>query len=383
MHLRNEFKKIILLFIGWRIYLVLVSLIASSFVPLASQDRFLGGGWDLYSLAPGFFGWANFDGEHYLSIAIFGYKALEQAFFPIYPKLIALFIKPDLTNLSSVYISATMIGLVISNLSFFLSLVLLWDLIRLDYKQDIAWWVLIMMIVFPTSFYYGSLYNASLYLFLVISTIYAARRQKWWLAAGLGLIASATRIFGFLLLPTLLVEAKIQHEKLRNILPILLIPGGLILYMLYQYKVFNDPLAFYHLQLVVGEQHQPGIVLLPQVFYRYVKMVITVDPFNTIYQTILLELVTAVVMVFLWIYGLLKKIRISYLVYFLLAFILPTIQGSFSSTPRYVLTLFPGFLAMAILITGFPKIIKVLLIIILLVINVVETSLFLRGYWVA
>lgn len=383
MHLRNEFKKIILLFLGWRIYLVLVSLLASSLLPLASKDRYLGGGWDLYSLSPHLFGWANFDGEHYLSIAIFGYKSLEQAFFPVYPKLIALFIKPDLTDLSSVYISATIVGLIISNLSFLLSLVLLWDLIRLDYKQEIAQWVLIMMVVFPTSFYYGALYNASLYLFLAISTIYAARKHQWWLAAIFGLVASATRIFGFLLLPTLLVEARIQQEKLKNILPIFLIPGGLLLYMLYQGIVFNDPLAFYHLQLIMGEQHQSGIVLLPQVLYRYIKMTFNVDYSNPIYQTILLELLTAVLMIFLWIYGLFKKIRLSYLVYFLLAFILPTIQGSFSSTPRYVLTLFPGFLALAILITRFPKAVKILLIIVFLILNIIETSLFLRGYWVA
>ncbi|HHT9153693.1 MAG TPA: hypothetical protein ACFYEM_09225, partial [Candidatus Hypogeohydataceae bacterium YC40] len=78
----------------WRFYLIIITLFAVHFVPLGYKDRFLGGGSINYAIAPEIFSWANFDGEHYSSIAIFGYKGLEQAFFPVYPKLIGLLISP-------------------------------------------------------------------------------------------------------------------------------------------------------------------------------------------------------------------------------------------------------------------------------------------------
>ena len=89
-------NKIIILFLSWRILLVIIAAIAIKFVPLGSGDRFLGGGVLNYLFSPEVFAWANFDGEHYLAIAINGYKPLEQAFFPIYPMLISFFSKPNL-----------------------------------------------------------------------------------------------------------------------------------------------------------------------------------------------------------------------------------------------------------------------------------------------
>ena len=153
--------------------------------------------------------------------------------------------------------------------------------------------------------------------------------------------------------------------------------------MLYQGLVFGDPLAFYNLQTVVGQQHQQGIVLLPQVYFRYSKMVLTVDQSNPIYQTIWLEFLVGIMFFLLPIYGYFKKIRLSYLFYAMAGFILPTIQGSFSSTPRYVIILFPAFLAFAILFNSLTKPLKVVYFIISIILLGIETALFLRGYWVA
>src|SRR3990167_5298962 len=91
--------KIISLFLGYKVLLFLILFLAIKFIPLANIDKYLGGGGLNYSLMPELFAWANFDGEHYLSIAIFGYKNLEQAFFPVYPMLISFFSRPDSTNM--------------------------------------------------------------------------------------------------------------------------------------------------------------------------------------------------------------------------------------------------------------------------------------------
>ena len=85
INLNSPIFKILLIFLTWRFILVLILFLAVYFAPLGYKDRFLGGGSENFRLAPELFSWANFDGEHYLSIAIFGYKGLQQAFFPVFP----------------------------------------------------------------------------------------------------------------------------------------------------------------------------------------------------------------------------------------------------------------------------------------------------------
>lgn len=383
MHLRDDFVKIVLLFLGWRLLLVVFSVIAINFIPLGSKDRFLGGGYNSYQLSPHFFSWANFDGEHYLSISIFGYKSLEQAFFPLYPGVISIISKPISLDFPSLTINSIFVGLLISNLAFLISLILLYDLIRLDFSKKIAFWVIIALLIFPTSFYFASLYNESLFLLLSISTFYFVRKQKWWLAGILGMIASATRVFGILIFFALLIEAWQQKKSIKEVIWICLIPLGLLFYMYYQWIFFQDPFSFYNLQTIVGEQHQKNIILFPQIIFRYFKMLFTVNFHNPIYQTLILEFVTGIMFLILPIYGYFKKIRLSYIFYALVGFLLPTIQGSLSSSPRYILILFPSFLCLALLISGFPKWGKITYVLFSLVFLGIETMLFLRGFWVA
>lgn len=379
----SHFFRILMMFLTWRFVLVVASFFAILFLPLGNKDRFLGGGPTNYKLLPEFFSWANFDGEHYLSISIFGYKYLEQAFFPIYPMIISIFSRPNTSDLLSSLIDSTLVGIVISNGSFLLALILLWELVKIDFSSKIAFTTIFLIIIFPTSFYFGAVYNESLFLLLSVLSFYFARKGNW-LAAGLfGMVSSATRIFGLFLLPALLIEVWQQKISLYKSFWIFLIPLGLGFYMLYQYFSVGDALAFYHLQKLVGEQHQSGFTTLPQVYYRYIKMILTVDMQNPIFQTIVLEFGVGILFFLLPIYGFFKKIRISYLVYAMLGFLTPTIQGSFSSVPRYVIVFFPSFLAAALMMKGLPKLVRVIIFIILFVALIIETSLFLRGYWIA
>ena len=375
-------KIIIGLFLIWRVILILVSIHSVNF-PLGSTDRYLGAGPVNFYLLPQFFAWANFDGEHFLSIAIFGYKQLEQAFFPIYPLLINFFTHPFHTNLFTTILASIIIGLIISNGSFLISLILLFELLNLDYSKKISYLSIIVLLLFPTSFYFGALYSESLFLLLTVASFYFARKKRWFEASMLGALSSATRIFGILLFPALLIEAMQQKVSLKKMMWLILIPSGLGLYMIFQYVNFGDPLAFYNLQKLVGEQHQSGIILLPQVYYRYTKMILTVDRYNPIYQTILLEFLVGIFFFLLPIYGYLKKIRASYLFYAITGFLLTTVQGSFSSLPRYVVILFPSFLILAIVVNKLPKLLKGILIIVCILLLSMEATLFLRGYWVA
>lgn len=376
-------RLMLLIFFSWKTLLIIVSIFAINFIPLAYTDRFLGGGPLNYMLSPNFFSWANFDGEHYLSIAIHGYSKLEQAFFPVYPLLISFFARPLSVDLQSMIVNSTIAGLLISNISFLFSLIALWKLLSLDFPKKLVLFTIILIVTFPTSFYFGALYNESLFLLLTVLAFLNARKGNWFLASFLGMISASTRIFGILLFPSFLIEAYLQKKKTLSLVWLLLIPLGLGIYMYYQYYKFGDPIAFYHLQELVGEQRQSGLVLLPQVYYRYIRMVSTVDMQSPIYQTILLEFFVGIVFFILPIYGFLKKIRLSYIFYAMAGFLISAIQGSFSSAPRYMLVFFPSFMALSLILSKSPKILRISIVIIFVILLLLETSLFLRGYWVA
>lgn len=382
LKLSEDSLKIIGLFLSWRLILIIISFFSIKFIPLAFQDRFLGGGPINYHLAPQLFSWANFDGEHYLSIAIFGYKGLQQAFFPIYPMIISFFAKPFSEGLLSSLINSTLVGLIISNASFLIALMFLYDLIRIDFSKKIAFLVILIIILFPTSFYFGAVYNESLFLLLTVLAFLHVRRGNWFLASIFGMIAAATRVFGILLFPAFIIEAFLQ-KKYSKVFWIFLIPLGLGLYMYYQYLTVGDPIAFYSLQGLVGEQRQSGLIILPQTYFRYIKMLFTVDLHNPIYQTILLEFIVGIAFFILPIYGYFKKVRLSYLFYVLVGFLISAIQGSFSSVPRYVLVFFPSFVVLALWLDHLPKLFRISFFLISISLLIIETALFLRGYWIA
>ncbi|MDP3973548.1 MAG: mannosyltransferase family protein [Candidatus Daviesbacteria bacterium] len=381
--MKKDLLKIIYIFLTWRVLLILFLFFAITSVPLGYKDRFLGGGANLYSLSPQLFSWANFDGEHYLSIAYIGYRGLEQAFFPVYPMLISFLSKPFVNDIYSSLVFGTVVGIIISSVAFFLALIILWKTIRIDYSKNIAFLTLTALILFPTSFYFGAVYSESIFLLLSVLSFYFAKRNKWVMASIFGFIASATRIFGLLLLPALLIEAYQRRIPFKKIVWLFIIPLGLGVYMLYQNLTVGDPLAFYHLQKIVGEQHQSGLTILPQVYFRYLKMLLTVDMANPIYQTILLEFVVGIVFFLLPIYGYFKKVKLSYLFYAMVGFLLPSIQGSFSSVPRYVIVFFPSFLIIALWLEKLPQVLRLIIFLGMSIALFVETTLFLRGYWVA
>lgn len=371
-------KKITYIFLSWQLLLLLASVFAITNIPLAGKI-FLGGGAINYLKNPLLLGWANFDGEHYLAIATVGYKGLEQAFFPIYPLLIRLLASPFGINLNSL----TVAGLIISNISLLFALIFLFKLLKLDYSINFSLLVIILLLVFPTSFYFHAFYSESLFLLFSVVSFYFARKDRWIIATIFGIFASATRIFGFLLLPAFILEAWQRKVKFRNFFWIIFIPVGLLAYMFYQWFTVGDPLAFYHLQKLVGQQHQSSFTLLPQVYFRYIKILATVNFADPIYQTIVLELIIGFFFVMLPVYGYFKKIRWSYLFYSLIGFLLPTIQGSFSSVPRYVIVFFPGFIALAFLFSSMPRWLRIIFIALSLIWLIIETSLFFRGYWIA
>lgn len=378
----NPTIKIFLMFVVWRIVLELFAVISIGLIPLRSHD-FLGGTYDNYSQNPLFWGWGNFDGEHYLSIVQKGYESLQQAFFPGYPLLIHY--SAYLFGLAETNILIT--GLIISNLSFLFSLLLLRKIIRLDFQEKVVNYALLAVLVFPTSFYFGSFYTESPFLLLILASYYFIRKKRWLLAGLLGGLASSFRLVGIFLLPVAVFEFYLtwrESKKLERgyLFALLLFPAGLIAYMIYLQITQGDPIIFYALQPMVGEHRTTQLIPIYQVFWRYLKM-LTIFRLDQAYFTVVMEFTIAVLGLFLIILGYFRKIRISYLLFSMLGFLLPTFTGSFSSLPRYVLVLFPFYVIIGEYISNKCFFFKYIVYCTSLLLLSIETMLFFRGYWIA
>ena len=99
--------------------------------------------------------------------------------------------------------------------------------------------------VFPTSFFLLAPYSESLFLFLVLFALWAARRGKWELAGLAGIGASATRNIGVLLVLPLLTEAfhrfrerRKTSELARGVTWSLVAAGGAVAYLAFWQNLF-------------------------------------------------------------------------------------------------------------------------------------------------
>src|SRR3989338_325940 len=384
--MKNRSNLIILsIFLIWRTALFVISFISLKYFPF--QPRFPYS--DIFLIPSGFpkFLWsfANFDGVHYLTIINHGYSAqYTQVFFPFYPYLIRII------SSTFYYVSPIVVGIGLSNIFFLLSLFLFNKLINLDNIKN-AFWAIIFLISFPTSFYFGSFYTESLFFLLVLSSFYFARKNKWLAASFLGTLASMTRLNGIFLLPSLLVEwllqKKVPQTKISNLMKealkcpaLYIVPLGLLIYMAYLQLTFHDALYFWHAQPVFGaERSGSQIVLLHQVFYRYYKILTTVQFGSEVFFISFLECFFTIVSILCLIGAYRKKIRLSYLVFSVFSILIPTLTGTLSSMPRYVLLAFPIYVYLSSIKSALLKMIIIALSLILLT---VLTSLFARGHWV-
>ena len=110
-------------------------------------------------------------------------------------------------------------------------------------------------------------------------------------------------------------------------------------------------------------------------------MLFTVNRSDPLYLTIFLEFVTGVVFLVTTIYSFIKH-RLSYAVFNFLAYLTPTLTGSFTSLPRYVLLCFPSFLLVGEVLARSSLARKIILGTFVLAF-IIFLGLFARGYWVA
>lgn len=289
---------------------------------------------------------ARWDSGWYISILDYGYsfhsdRNSNVVFFPLYPLLIAGASK--IIPLNYFYI-----GQIISWLALLGALFSFYKLLRLDYPGNHSFRILLYLLIFPWSFFLAAVYTESLFLLLITSSFYYARKNNWPAASVLGFLASLTRISGILLLPAFLYEFYIQNKtlKTKKIAWLSLIPLGLLIFMAYLKLKTGLFLAFLYNQTTYERT------------FAFPLTTIWIDLKHTIFflrdgnilkmSFYALSLLTLTVCTALLIKKA-KNIRISYLIFAFLSLLLPLSTGTTISLGRYFLGIFPIFIAASLI----------------------------------
>jgi hypothetical protein len=377
--------KIIKYFLVWRLLLFVPVILSGFFLVPGSSFPFFEISYykelPLFLDYPIFKVWSNFDGVHYLSIATGGYTT-DARFFPLFPALIFIL---SLGNISFALTYIT--TLVFSNIVFVAAIIGFYKLLRLDYPEDISFRAIIMLLIFPTSFFLVSVYSEGLFLLLTLMSFYSARKKRWVFAGLCALLLLSTRLVGICILPALIYEYTNQGRRLktrdyiRGMGMILVSLLGLLIYSIFNYLKWGNPLYFLAAQGELNNGRSVSALVLPfQTIYRYGKILISLPMIQFEWWVALLEVAAftfgAIFLFIAW----KKKVRTSYLIFGVLAFLLPVLSGTFSGLPRYLLAIFPLFIALGLIKSRVAKILYYAISTILLFLLVMFFS---RGHFIA
>lgn len=210
--------------------------------------------------------WNRWDSPHYIDIASLGYgKALEDGralflvFYPLYPYLMRI--------VQKVVGDYAISGMLISLFSYAGACCYIYKLVHLEYNKKVARDTVILISIFPFSFFFGGIMTESLFLLLTAAGLYYIRKHRWFIASLVGCFASATRMHGLLLLIPAGIElltyynvgGLIREKNWRQIWNIFyqkvtcffLMFGGTIFYLYENNRVSGNPFQF----LIYQKEH--------------------------------------------------------------------------------------------------------------------------------
>lgn len=200
----------------------------------------------------------RWDSNWYVDTALAGYlrQDVQPAFFPFYSLLMRWL---------GVAVGPVAAGILISFVAFFAALVMLHRLTERELGPAAARRTVYLLSFFPFALFFSAVYTEALFLALVLGALWSGRRGRWWLAGLLGAAAAATRNIGVMLAPVLLFLYlygprddvapdshprgwRPRHRLHGDVGWLLLIPAGLIAYLVSLWIAHGDPLVPFRAQ---------------------------------------------------------------------------------------------------------------------------------------
>jgi len=255
-------RAIIVPFLATRLAFVLISATMPWWAALTKMPRGSPSGFDTGPLG----WWSWWDVQWYLRVATDGYRKipyahqhLNLAFFPLYPVLehLGLLIWPW---------SPVGLAMLIANCCAFGAYYSLYQLAHLELGARGAERAIWLFALFPTSFFLAAGYSEALFVLCSVQCLYRMRLQQWWWAGIWGAAAAATRPLGVILLAPFLISLARSEDLhrakpagaqsagksssgrvpvfIRSWLAALLLPAGVLAFMIYLQLRFGDPFLF-------------------------------------------------------------------------------------------------------------------------------------------
>lgn len=195
--------------------------------------------------------WSQWDAAHYTRIAVNGYDHPTDpgspAFFPLYPLVTRAV--GWMTGLDASWTGMRVAGVIVAWMCFFVAVYLLTTLFQRVVGDAIARLAGVLLVVSPFSFFLTAGYTESLFLIFVALAFLLGFRERWGWAAVVVALATASRVTGVFLIPTLLLMAgrrKASRSQLAVIAAVS--PLGILFFMGYTWRALGDPLAFLNAQ---------------------------------------------------------------------------------------------------------------------------------------
>lgn len=292
--------------------------------------------------------WQRFDAFWYLRLAAHGYGAHDGStvYFPLYPLLIKVVSIP-------LFDQSMLAALLISNLCFAGLVVVLYQLVADQHGDTTARRTLLLLCLFPTASFLLGAYTESLFLLLAAGCILAATRERFALAGALCFLAALTRLQGIVLcLPLLWMAIQAWRAGRRDARPWLaaaMPPLGTLLFMLYtRLVVHSDSVTTVYAMQVHQQLSLPWTTLwgywsaLSAHHWRLFSYPTGnwVDAMNLVLALGMLALIVPARRVLgtpLWLYALVTW-AVTLCIH--------------QSTARYMLTVFPALIALAVWAPG-------------------------------
>ncbi len=317
--------------------------------------------------------WANWDGVWYIKIAKSGYADADgsTAFFPLYPLLLRYVGVLFRGNL-------VVTGIVISLACYGAAVWFLDRLTRAEFGETLAARAIVYLSILPLSFFFQAVYTESLFLLLSLACFVFAKEGRWRLAGFTGLLATLTRSTGVLLLVPMLVFYYEQRgwdlrRSDKQLINMLMIPEGLLVWMTYLSLAFGKPLLFAGAQA----QWQRGFAApnysvargalaaaqgLRQILSRqYLSLYWEVPRPSSAYSIAATNLINIAFLILagLLLYYAIRHLPPAYWLYSLAALAYPLFFPSryvpLMSYPRFTLTVFPLYIALALYTLDRPR----------------------------
>lgn len=260
------FKYSILFFLFSRIMLILIGYLTINEFHLHGIERYSCDQLSHNNLLNLF---GNYDTGWYMEIAKNWYPKLsnyplqttfaQYNFFPLYPALIKCV--HFFTG-----IDFFIAGILISNLCLIASATLIYKIGDFLFNPETGKIAVAFLYAGPVSFLLSGAYSESVYLFLLLFSIYSALKGRWLQAGLFGLFITLCRPIGvFIFFPLLVIYLKSINFSFaqinKKIGHLLFIPAGVLILMLLNYIYSGDALMFIHNPHYSGSLHSPFSVL--------------------------------------------------------------------------------------------------------------------------